>query len=160
MPGRKFRVGLFLLIAVPCVWGLANGSAFAVLLVPSVALIAPEIVALFGWFWDKGREHAYEMGENDAIYTYDHVNIHMRMLGRFPWFVAHEIGWALDIKDIRPAIERFGAHERDEIGEDRELCLSEKGVLRLIESSRHPDARRFRLWFERSVMFAIKRKRG
>ena len=160
MPGRKFRVALFLVIAAVFVWRMANGSAFAVLLVPAVALIAPEIVALFGWFWDKGREHVYDMGENDAIYTYDLVNIHMRMQDESPWFVAHEVGWALDIKEIRPTIERFGAGERGEIGKDRELCLSEKGVLRLIESSRNPDARRFRLWFERSVMFAIKRARG
>lgn len=160
MHGRKFRVAVFLPIAAVCIWGLARGSAFAVLLVPAVALIAPEIVALFGWFWRKGREHAYEMGENDAIYTYDLVNIHMRMQDDLPWFVAHEVGWALDIRDIRPVIDRFAADERGEIGRDRELCLSEKGVMRLIDSSRNPDARRFRLWFERSVMFQIKRKRG
>lgn len=159
VPGRTFRVSLFAVLAALCVWGLLKGNAFAVLLVPSVALVVPEIVALFEWFWDKGREHAYDMGENERLYTYDTVNIHMRMQGKFPWFVAHEVGWALEIKDIRPAIEKFGVGERDEIGEDRALCLSEKGVLRLIDASRNPDARRFRLWFEREVMFAIRRRR-
>jgi len=94
-----------------------------------------------------------------VLYTFDMVNIHMRMQGEFPWFLARDIGWALDIKDIRPAIEGFGAHERSEIGADSALCLSEKGVLRLINSSRHPQARRLRLWFERDVMFPIQRKR-
>ena len=79
MPGRKFRVTLFVLLAALCIWGLVGGSAFAVLLVPSVALVAPEIVALFEWFWKKGRQHAYDMGENDRLYTYDHVNIRQDM---------------------------------------------------------------------------------
>lgn len=57
-------------------------------------------------------------------------------------------------------VVRFGGGECGEIGCDRKLCLSEKGVTRQFDSSRNLDARRFRLWFERSVMFQIKRQRG
>lgn len=157
VPGRGFRVTLFLVIAGITVYSFSRGNAFALIGVAAVALIAPEIVALFEWLWGKGREHVYDPGENDRLYTYDLVNIHMRMQGRIPWFVAREIGWALEIRDIAPHVARFDVTERDEIGEDGAVCLSEKGVLRLIAASRNRDARRFRLWFEREVMFAIRR---
>lgn len=160
MPGRGIRVALFLPVFGWGAYNVAHGNAFAVVWLVSVVLITPEIVAFFGWIWNRGREHVYDESDYDVLYTFDMVDIHMRMEGEIPWFLARDIGWVFDIKDIRPTIERYGVGERGEIGEDGALCLSEKGVLRLASSLRHPRAPKFRLWFERDVMFPIRRKRG
>lgn len=165
-PAPKLRIGLFVLIFAYMIYALFNGfatgdkgqMATAVFLAPSVALIAPELIEIFPWLWRKGHAHIYEPGENDRIYCYGLINIWMRMEGEIPWFVARDIGNALGVKNLANAVEKMGTTEKHLFEADGELCLSEKGVLRLASSSRSPDAPKFRLWFEREVMFPIRRK--
>ena len=157
-PAPKLRMALFLCIMAAMLYSLVvGGNPFALLAAPAVALVAPEIVEIFPWLARKGREHVYEPGENDRMYTYGLVNIWMRMQGEIPWFVARDIANALRVEGIESRVEKFATSEKCIMEADGELCLSEKGVLRLASGTRTHDAPKFRLWFEREVMFPIRR---
>lgn len=158
-PAPKLRIALCVAILGWMFYDLiVHRSAFALVRAPAIALVAPEIVELFPWLWGRGRAHVYEPGENDRMYTYGLVNIWMRMQGEIPWFVARDIANALGVKNLDDAVEKMGTTEKLVFESDGALCLSEKGVIRLASSSRNPDAPKFRIWFEREVMFPIRKR--
>lgn len=158
-PAPKLRIALCVAILGWMLYDLVvHRSAFALVRAPAIALVAPELVEMFPWLWRKGRERYYDPGENDRMYTYGLVNIWMRMQGEVPWFVARDIANALRVDDIESRVEKFATSEKCVMEADGALCLSEKGVLRLASGTRTHDAPKFRLWFEREVMFPIRRK--
>jgi hypothetical protein len=153
VPGRKFRIAACALI-VPASWLLAGPvglawSSWAVL------LIAPEIVELWCWFVAKAEAHAVRRDER--IYRYGYTDIRMLMVGGNPWFAAADVGSALGLTDVDEETRHFDVAHCNFVG--GELYLSEAGVAILMGLSRHPDARSFRIWFEREVMFPLNRAR-
>jgi len=161
IPGRKFRVAIFALVAGICVaaYGVAGPATpvliLIVLCVPVVALIVPELFQLWEWFVGKAEEHAVDRDER--IYRFGYTDIRMLMVGENPWFAAADVGSALGFADVDQETKRFDVTQCDIVSD--ELYLSEAGVMTLIGRSRHRDTRSFKIWFEREVMFPLNRAR-
>jgi len=141
---------------------LAGGPSQPVLIIvvlctPALALIAPELVEFWSWFAGKAEQRAVQREER--IFRFGYTDIRMLMVGQNPWFAADDIASALGLADLDHQVKHFDAHKCDVVGKENERYLSEAGVMTLIGRSRHPDARSFRIWFEREVMFPLKRAR-
>lgn len=157
LPGRGFRLGV--VAALFGFWALASfvagPSQFLligiVLCVPAVALIVPELFALWEWYLEKSRELAYRTDER--IYRFGYAQIRMLMDGPDPWFAAADIVRALGLENLEAEIRSYDAAKCRKLGKGGDLYLSGAAVQALGERSRHPDARSFRLWFTREVMF-------
>ena len=130
-----------------------------------LAFVAPAIGVAFSKnlieFWESAvramRKHAYEGDER--VYKFGFVQLRMVMRHGRPWFAAHEVCGALGYEDVDEAIRHLAASEHEGIGGSRIPYLPEAAVDKLAARSRHPDAVRFRIWFERDVMYPIKRAR-
>ena len=163
LPGRKFRVTVFLLVAGFCAaaYAVAGPSTLVLIAIvmcaPVIALVVPELFEL--WEWWIGRAEAHAVQRDERIYRFGYADIRMRMAGRNPWFAAADVCGALGLADIREEIRYFDVTRCDVMGEGGEWYLSEAAVIALAERSRHPDARSFRIWFEREVMFPFERAR-
>ena len=163
LPGRKFRVTVFLLVTGTCaaiyaVAGPATPVLIAIVMcAPVIALVVPELFQLWEWWIGKAEAHAVQRDER--IYRFGYTDIRMLMAGKNPWFAAADVGDALGLADIREEIRYFDVTRCDVMGEGGERYLSEAAVIALAERSRHPDARSFRIWFEREVMFPLDRAR-
>jgi prophage antirepressor-like protein len=120
-----------------------------------VLLIAPEIVELWCWFVAKAEEHAVRRDER--IYRFGYTDIRMLMVDGNPWFAADDVGGALGFANVSEETRLFDVAHCNFVGD--ELYLSAAGVAVLMGLSRHPDARSFRLWFEREVMIPLNRAR-
>ena len=164
LPGRKYRIAAFSVVAGLCIVALVVSGpnqavlTVIVLCVPVVALIVPELFQLWEWWIGKAEAHAVQREER--LYRFGYSDIRMRMVGERPWFAAADVGGALELADVRDETRHFDVTWCDVIGDGNELYLSEAGVMALAGRSRHPDARQFRIWFEREVMFPLNRARG
>ena len=160
VPGRPVRVtaaAIGVVVALVLFGkGLPGGGLTA--LIPSVILVVPELMDSWGWFVNLCRGHIYSADENERFYLYGMVNIRAREEGRTMWFVARHIGDALAIADLGRALGAVPATHKKKFG--RDLFISEDGVVKLADSLRSQEAGRFKLFFERQIMFAIQKARG
>jgi prophage antirepressor-like protein len=113
-------------------------------------------------FWEsyvrRTRKHAYE--GDDRVFRFGYNEVRMVMWHGGPWFVASEVCSALGYDDVKEATRHFAAAERATVEGRNGLWLSEAGVEKLAQRSRHPRAREFRLWFEREVMHPFRLARA
>ena len=77
---------------------------------------------------------------------------------RNPWMAVKEIAHILKLGEVPEAFRGYRASEfgMQAFAQD-EYCLSESGLRRLLKSSQHPEAHPMLLWFERNVLFPLKR---
>lgn len=82
-----------------------------------------------------------------------------------PWFVAKDVCEALEIKDVRRAVERLDDDERsltplvDSIGKKQEMyVVNEPGLYSLILGSRKQEAKNFKRWITHDVIPSIRQK--
>lgn len=80
-----------------------------------------------------------------------------------PWFVAKDVCEALEIKDVRRAVERLDDDERsltplvDSIGKKQEMyVVNEPGLYSLILGSRKQEAKNFKRWITHEVIPSIR----
>lgn len=95
-------------------------------------------------------------------FSYESTEIRTADIGGRRWAVALDICQALDIKDVRTAVERLD--EADRVltpirsgGQNRNMwVVSEEGATDLVLDSRKPEARRFRRFLTHEVWPAIR----
>jgi hypothetical protein len=92
-------------------------------------------------------------------YKYERTHLRVHFDGGDAWFVADDVLSVLGKKRGNWLDTRFGASEYRLIPGRMELGFTPEAVLKLIDMSEHPEARKFRLWFERAVVFTLNRKK-
>lgn len=79
------------------------------------------------------------------------------------WFAGNQVAQALEIVDIRQAIERLDDDEKRRYsvptggGIQSVVCISEAGLYSLVLSSRKPAAKDFKRWLTHDVLPAIRK---
>ncbi len=107
--------------------------------------------------WQMRRLH-YEKWEG-KYYKYENTHLRAHFDGDDAWFVADDVLSVLGKQRGSWLDSRFGASEYRLIPGRTETGFTPEAVLKLIDMSEHPEARKFRLWFERAVVFTLERKR-
>ena len=102
--------------------------------------------------------HAYHEWEGKT-YQYNRTHLRVYFDGDNAWFVAQDILSVLDKTPESWRDSRFTAEEYGVIPGRKENGFSPAGVVKLTHISEHPEAPKFRLWFERAVVFTLKRKK-
>ena len=80
-----------------------------------------------------------------------------------PWFVSVDICHCLGLVSAKQAVSRLDEDEKTLIpvttqgGQQRVSVISESGLYALIQTSRKPDAKRFRRWINHDVLPSIRR---
>jgi hypothetical protein len=121
-------------------------------------MFAKPIVEFFPAFGRLIHWHALHEWEGK---TYKYNGRHLRVYFKDDdaWFVATDVLSVLD-KKIEPWLEtRFTAEEYGVIPGRKEKGFSPAGVMKLTQISEHAEAAKFRLWFERAVVFTLARKK-
>ena len=139
--------------------GDATAIAFAmVLLAPVVAaLFARNIMNFFGGSLYALRKHAYD---SDArVFKYGYTQIRMIMYRNRAWFEAAPVCDALGYRDVQRSIRHYATTEYCVRGSKKEPFLSESGVRRLAEISRHAEALSFLRWFDNEVVTTLEKTR-
>ena len=121
-------------------------------------MFAKPIVEFFPALGRLIHWHAFHEWEGKT-YKYDGKHLRVYFNGDEAWFVAKDVLSVLD-KKIEPWLDtRFTAEEYGVIPGRTEKGFSPAGVLALTQISEHPEAAKFRLWFERAVVFTLERKK-
>ncbi|EMK3386240.1 MULTISPECIES: BRO-N domain-containing protein [Vibrio harveyi group] len=80
------------------------------------------------------------------------------------WFLAEEVCRALDLKDMKGALDRLDDDERIlspmAIGGRNEIIISESGLYALVFASRKPNAKAFQKWITKEVIPSIRKTGG
>ena len=121
-------------------------------------MFAKPIVEFFPAFGRLIHWHAYREWEGK---TYKYNNKHLRVYfeGDDAWFVAADVLSVLD-KKVEPWLTtRFAPEEYGVIPGRKEQGFSPAGVMTLTQITEHPEAAKFRLWFERAVVFTLERQK-
>ena len=96
------------------------------------------------------------------LFSYESTEIRTVDIDRQRWAVAADICRALDIKDVRRAVERLDEADRRStpirsVGQNRNMwVVSEDGATDLVLDSRKPEARRFRRFLTHEVWPAVR----
>lgn len=141
-----------ILAAAYLIGGGGVGSLILVVLASPVIGVAfsKPLIELWEAYVRRTRKHAFE--GDDRVFRYGYHEVRMVLWHGGPWFKASEVCTALGYDDVELATRHFPAGACATIEGRGERWLSETGVEKLAERSRHPRAREFRLWFEREVM--------
>jgi hypothetical protein len=139
--------------------GGLGGLILMVLAVPAIGVVfAKPLVEFWEWYVRSARKHAYE--GDDRVFRFGYNEVRVIMWHGGPWFVASEVCNALGFQDVEVAVRHFPAAECATIEGRSGLWLSEAGVEKLAQRSRHPRAREFRVWFGREVMHPFRLARA
>ena len=126
---------------------------------PLVAIIfTSDIMNFFSAAVQFLRKQAYA---GDArVFRYGYNQIRMITQHNRTWFAAKPVCDALGYADVLHAIRHYATTTDHSLhGVKKEAFLSETGVRRLAELSRHADAKSFLRWFEREVVAALEIER-
>jgi hypothetical protein len=156
-PGRPLRVTIFALCAVGSVSLLVKGMAGGVFLTLGVILVVPEIMAFGPWLWQLGKRYLYQTDENERFYLYGLTKIRARTEGEKVWFLARNIGDALETSDLNRQLSKLPGAHKEKFGGD--LFISEDGIVPLCDALRNENSRKFKLYFEREIMSPILKRR-
>jgi hypothetical protein len=137
--------------------GMAIALA-AVLLAPVVAMMfTHDLMGFFGGSAHVLRKRAYD---SDArVFRYGYTQIRMIMHRNRAWFEAAPVCEALGYRDMQRSIRHYATTEYCVRGTKKEPFLSESGVRRMAEISRHADAPAFLRWFDREVLTTLEKTR-
>ena len=104
------------------------------------------------------HRHAFQEWEG-RYYKFGHTHLRVYFEDDDAWFNAKDV---LSVLDKTPASwldTRFTAEEYGMNPGRRDKGFSTAGVVKLTQISDHPEAPKFRLWFERTVVFSLNRKK-
>jgi len=138
--------------------GGAEIALAAVLLSPVVAVMfARDVMNFFGGSTYALRKRAYD---SDArVFRYGYTQIRMIMYRNRAWFEAAPVCEALGFRDMRRSIRHYATTEYCVRGRKKEPFLSESGVRRMAEISRHAEASAFLRWFDKEVLTTLEKTR-
>ena len=105
------------------------------------------------------HRNAYAKWEG-KFYRYERTHLRVHFDGDDAWFVADDVLSVLGKQRDNWLDTRFGASEYRLIPGRMEMGFTPEAVLKLIDMSTHPEARKFRLWFERAVVYTLDRKKS
>jgi BRO family, N-terminal domain len=130
----------------------------AVLLAPVIgAMFARDVMSLFGGSAYALRKHAFD---SDArVFKYGYTQIRMIMYRNRAWFEAAPVCAALGVRDTERSIRHYATTEYCVRGTKKEPFLSESGVRRMAEISRHAEAPAFLRWFDKEVLTTLEKSR-
>ena len=100
---------------------------------------------------------------NITTFNFDALQVRAVLRDGEPWFVAADVCAALEIADVRQAVERLDDSERGGCtvptpgGPQEVRAVNESGMYALIFTSRKPEAQRFRRWVTSEVLPSIRR---
>ncbi len=140
-------------------WGDKSVFAMVAVLIAPVAgvMFTPDIVRFFGGSARALRAHAYD---SDArVFRYGYTQILMIMFRNRAWFEAAPMCQALGYKDVDRSIRHYATTEYCVRGTKKEPFLSESGVRRMAEISRHGEAPAFLRWFDNEVVTMLEKTR-
>jgi hypothetical protein len=134
---------------------------FAVLMVAifwGMAAVEP-LMAFFPALGRHIHRQVYEEWEG-KYYKYGLTHLRAYFDGDDAWFNAEDVLSVLDKKPEKWRDSRFTPAEYGLIPGRKEKGFTPAGVVKLTQLSTHPEAARFRLWFERAVIFTLERKKA
>jgi hypothetical protein len=108
----------------------------------------------------RGKLRKDAIGEWEGTqYVYERFNLRGYFIGEEIWFDAGDLLAVFGKKPAAWMDKRFTAGEFGVIPGLRQKGFSTSGVLKLAAMTVHPEAGKFRVWFERAVMLPLSRKR-
>lgn len=155
---------LFIAAVLGAAYYLGNRDAAAValaavLLSPLIALMfSRDVMNFFGGSAYTLRKRAYDSDVRVFKYGYS-TQIRMIMYRNRAWFAAKPVCEALGHGDVVRTLRHYATTEYCVYGLKKETFVSESGVRRLAEISRHPDAPSFLRWFDTEVAATLERTR-
>ena len=123
----------------------------------AVAFVRP-ILEFFPAVERMIHRQAYQEWEG-KYYKYGRTHLRVYFDGDDAWFIAKDVLSVLDKTPESWRDARITAEEYGVIPGRTENGFSPAGVVKLTQLSGHPEAPKFRLWFERAVVFTLNRKK-
>ena len=121
-------------------------------------MFAKPILELYPALRNSANRTAMQPWEG-KYYRYEETHLRMYFDGDNAWFVADDILAAVGKKRERWMDARFEPGEYQVIPGRSEMGFTPDAVLKFLDMSELPEARKFRLWFERAVVFTLNRKK-
>jgi len=121
-------------------------------------LLAKPILEFFPAFERLVHRQAFQEWEG-KYYKYGRTHLRVYFNGDDAWFIAKDVLSVLDKTPESWRDARFTAEEYGVIPGRSEMGFSPAGVVKLTQLSGHPEAPKFRLWFERAVVFTLQRQK-
>ena len=140
-------------------FGDATAIALAmVLLAPLAAVMfVRDTVSFFSGSVYALRKRAYD---SDArVFKYGYTQIRMIMHRNRAWFEAAPVCETLGYRDVQRSIRHYATTEYCVRGARKEPFLSESGVRRMAEISRHAESPAFLRWFDNEVVTTLEKTR-
>lgn len=104
------------------------------------------------------HRHAFQEWEG-RYYKYGYTHVRAYFNGDDAWFNAQDVLSVLDKTPGSWLDTRFTPEEYGTTPGRADKGFSTAGVIKLTQISDHPEAPKFRLWFERTVVFYLDRKK-
>ncbi len=121
-------------------------------------MFAKPILEFFPALGRMVHRHAFQDWEG-RYYKYGGTHLRAYFNGDDAWFNAKDVLSVLDKTPGSWLDTRFTAEEYGMNPGRRDKGFSTAGVVKLTQISDHPEAPKFRLWFERTVVFNLNRKK-
>jgi hypothetical protein len=121
-------------------------------------MFAQPILELFPALGRLIHRHAFQEWEG-KYYKYGPVHLRAYFDDDNAWFNAEDVLSVLDKTPESWLSTRFTPEEYGVNPGRKDKGFSTAGVIRLTQISDHPEAPKFRLWFERTVVFTLNRKK-
>jgi hypothetical protein len=121
-------------------------------------MFAKPILEFFPALQRMVHRHAFLQWES-KYFKYEGIHLRAYFDGDDVWFDAKDVLSVLDKKPGSWLETRFTPREYGVIPCRKEKGFSIAGVVKLTKISDHPEASKFQLWFERTVVFNLNRKK-
>jgi hypothetical protein len=130
----------------------------AVVIAPLAAILfTRDIMNFFSGTTYALRKHAYD---SDArVFKYGYTQMRVIMYRNRAWFEAAPVCEALGYADVQASIRHYATTEYCVRGTRKEPFLSESGVRRMAQISRHGEAPSFLRWFDNEVLTTLENTR-
>jgi hypothetical protein len=121
-------------------------------------MLAKPVLEFFPALGRVIHRHAFQEWEG-KYYKYGLVHLRAYFDGDDAWFNAEDVLSVLDKTPGAWLSTRFTPEEYGVNPGRKDKGFSTAGVIKLTQISDHPEAPKFRLWFERTVVFNLNRKK-
>ena len=120
-------------------------------------MLAKPILEFFPVLERMAHRSAFQEWEG-KYYKYGLIHLRVYFDGDDAWFNAQDVLAVLDKTAASWSDTRFTPQEYGSIPGRGEMGFSPAGVIKLTHLSGHAEAPKFRLWFERAVIYTLERK--
>jgi len=106
----------------------------------------------------SARAAAVASREGDT-YTFETHELRVLSIGGYPWVIDTDLLAVLGEEPTETSRRRYDAAHGAQIPSMKLWAYSEAGAIKLLSSSRHPDAHKLRLFLERQVFLPARKRR-